>query len=213
MLVVGGAAVFACVKIAAEFQPNHLPLHASVTSTPIPWLPEPVKRWEAPVHEMAKKYNIDPNLLMIIITMESGGNPKAQSGVGAQGLMQVMPGTAKDIAAKYLKKPRTSYDLYDPATNIEFGAAYLAYLRDEFGTANQAPTWDGTVELVAAGYNGGPGAAISLYKGEGLSDMQTVSYSRDALNMWRERKNKESPTYTRWADRGGMHLVKAAEAQ
>jgi len=71
------------------------------------------------------------------MTIESGGYSKAGSSADAQGLMQVTPPTAKDIAAKYLKKPASSYDLMDPRTSVEFGSAYLAYLRKNFGSYNK----------------------------------------------------------------------------
>jgi hypothetical protein len=189
--------------------------------TPIPyqpagitaaWIPSTVKHWSGPINQMAKKYDVDPNLIAIIMTMESGGDAKAESSDKAQGLMQITPPTAKDIAAKFLKQPRKTYNLQDPGTNVEFGTAYLAYLRDQFGTARQGPDWTSTVELVAAGYNGGPGAANSLEEGKGLQDTQTVVYSRDAFNMWRERHIADSPTFDRWVERGGSLLINAARA-
>lgn len=189
---------------------HHTALQPKSDHLTVQWLPATVTRWQEPIVEMAKKYGIDPDLLAIIMTMESGGNPQAHSEADAQGLMQVTPPTAKDIAAKFLKHPVTAYDLFDPRTSIEFGAAYIAHLRDTFGEASQGPGWNTTVELIAAGYNGGPGAANSLEKGEGLRDMQTVSYSRDAYNMWRERHADNSPTFTRWQERGGESLIKAA---
>lgn len=201
VLILLGAIMFDSVKhetVALTPQTN------TITS---PWIPASVKQWEPIIQEMSRKYNIDPTLIAIIITIESGGNPKAESHVGAQGLMQVMPLTAKDIAAKYLKEPVETYDIYDPRTNIEFGTSYLAYLRDEFADASQGPSWNETVELIAAGYNGGPGAAGKLHRGEGLESTETVSYSRDAFNMWRERNAPHSPTYDRWLNRGGSSLV------
>lgn len=175
------------------------------------WIPDSVRRWQSIIREMGKKYNVDPNLIAIVITLESGGDPRAESGSGAKGLMQVTDLTAGDIAKKFLKEPRQEYDLMDPRTNIEFGTAYLAYLRDEFGTAKQGPDWTATVELVAAGYNGGPGTASALEKGEGLRDPEPVIYSRDAFNMWRERYAPKSPTFDRWAERGGSRLLDAAK--
>jgi len=186
------------------------PLSPENGKVTISWLPDSVKQWQKPMEQMGKKYNIDPDLLAILMTMESGGNPKAHSEADAQGLLQVTPPTAKDIAAKFLKKPVSQYDLYDPQTSIEFSAAYLAYLRDTFGTQQQAPDWNVTVELIAAGYNGGPGAAASLEKGEGLHDSQTIMYSRDAYNMWRERHAPSSPTFDRWKERGGSRLLTKA---
>lgn len=176
------------------------------------WLSPTVRHWESAIDTAAKRYDIDPNLIAIIMTLESGGYTKADSGQ-AQGLMQVTPLTGRDIAKKHLKQPRTSYDLFDPSTSIEFGAAYLAYLRTEFCDYHDGPKWDSCVELIAAGYNGGPGAANSLYKGEGLRDTQTLIYSRDAFNMWRERRAASSPTYERWLERGGQELVDKAVAE
>jgi soluble lytic murein transglycosylase-like protein len=193
---------------------NHAkPLQPQSSSITIPWLPVTVQRWKVPIQEMARKYNIDPDLLAIIMIMESGGYAEARSEANAQGLMQVTPPTARDIAAKFLKQPGAAYDLYDPRTNIEFGAAYLSHLRDTFGATDHGPSWNTTVELVAAGYNGGPGAAGSLEKGQGLRGMQTLAYSRDVCNMWRERHADVSPTFERWAERGGSTLINKAETE
>ena len=98
------------------------------------------------------------------------------------------------------------------STNIEFGASYLAYLRDQFASYKQGPDWNASVELVAAGYNGGPLASAHLMEGKGLHDPQTVIYSRDAFNMWRERNSSDSPTFDRWKERGGIDLLNAAKA-
>ncbi len=203
LLVGFGVLLFSLIRSQAT------PLKPAASSITILWIPATVRRWQAPIVAMSKRYNIDPNLLAILMTMESGGDPKADSGE-AQGLMQITPATASDIASKFLLKPVKTYNLNDPTTSIEFGAAYLSYLRDQFGTNAQGPSWDYTVELVAAGYNGGPGAANDLEQGKGLTDTQTVVYSRDALNMWRERNAKDSPTYDRWLERGGSDLITAA---
>lgn len=176
------------------------------------WIPSTVKYWQAPINEEAKKYNLDPNFVAIIMTMESGGYAKAKSPDNAQGLMQVTPGTAKEIAAKHLKKPVSSYNLQDTKTNIEFGTAYLAYLRKTFQIPAQGPSWDITVEETAASYNAGPIAGLHLGQGKGLHDTQALIYSRDAFNMWRERHAKDSPTFDRWKERGGSALIDKAKA-
>jgi soluble lytic murein transglycosylase len=90
-----------------------------------------------------------PNALALAIARrESEFNPQAVSSVGARGLMQVMPGTAKMMAGKL----GVAYDAgrltSDPLYNAKLGSAYLAGLVDEFGNS---PV------LVAAGYNAGPG--------------------------------------------------------
>jgi len=212
LLILGGILVLACMEAIGFVHHAQVPLKAEASTITIPWISPTVKQWQAPILTMSRRYNIDPNVLAIIMTLESGGYAKANSGE-AQGLMQITPLTAKDIASKYLKVPVKSYNLYDPQTSIEFGAAYLAYLRNQFGSFEQGPAWDSTVELIAAGYNGGPGAASSLEEGNGLHDTQTLAYSRDAFNMWRERHAADSPTYDRWLERGGSSLVDMAKNQ
>lgn len=207
MFAAGAVAVLAVVGVATWHFNTQVPLPYQQAGITAAWLPPTVTHWRPLINQMAQKYNIDANVVAIVMTMESGGDPKALSEDNAQGLMQVTPLTAGDIAKKYLKEPRKAYDLADPATNIEFGAAYLAYLRDTFGEPQQSPSWDYTVELVAAGYNGGPGAAGNVYRGNGLTDTQTVVYSRDAFNMWRERHAPDSPTFDRWKERGGQELL------
>lgn len=182
---------------------------ASIT---IGWLPQTVVRWRNDIEVQAKKYDIDANLIAIIMTLESGGNPQANSGQ-ALGLMQIAPPTGGDIAQKYLRAPEAKYNLLDAKTNIEFGAAYLSHLREVFCDYSDGPTWDTCAELIAAGYNGGPGAANQLYLGNGLASVETATYSRNALNMWRERAAKSSPTYDRWLEAGGQTMIDAAKKQ
>ena len=211
-LALGAAIILIIWGISALITHSRLPLKPEENSITSPWIPATVKKWQTPIDQMAAKYQVDPNFIAIIMTMESGGDPKAASSAGAKGLMQITGPTAKDIAGKFLKTPTNNYNLSDPATNIEFGVAYLSYLRKTFGGWEQGPSWDYTVELVAAGYNGGVGAANRVFTGKGLTDTQTVVYSRDAFNMWRERFQKDSSTYDRWLERGGQALIDAAKA-
>ena len=102
-----------------------------------------------PVTEVAKQVLAVPTeLALAIARRESEFNPGAVSAVGARGLMQLMPGTAKLVAPKL----GLAYDYgkltADPGYNVRLGSAYLAQLRTEFGPSPL---------LVAAGYNAGPG--------------------------------------------------------
>ena len=94
----------------------------------------------------ARRHNLSEALLVAVITVESRGKPQARSHKGAQGLMQLIPATAKRFGVK---------DAYQPAQNIAGGAAYLDWLLREF---------DGDVFLALAGYNAGEGA-VRKHKG------------------------------------------------
>jgi soluble lytic murein transglycosylase-like protein len=85
---------------------------------------------------------VDEAFLRAVIHAESAFNPNALSLKGAQGLMQLMPGTASDMGV---------LDAFDAAQNIHGGARYLAQL---------LRTFDGDEQLAAAAYNAGPGAVL-----------------------------------------------------
>lgn len=93
---------------------------------------------------VAAKTELPRSLVNAVIMQESNNNPNAVSHKGAQGLMQIMPGTARDIAKEL---GVTDYDLKDKETNQRFGEYYLAKQLKRFGTP----------ELALAAYNAGPG--------------------------------------------------------
>lgn len=94
----------------------------------------------------SRKYGVDEAVVRAIIHAESAFNPKALSRVGAQGLMQLMPATARRFGVG---------DAFDASQNIRGGVQYLAWLLKRF---------DGNLTLAAAGYNAGEGA-VDKYKG------------------------------------------------
>ena len=91
---------------------------------------------------------VAPELALSIARRESEFDPKVVSPAGARGLMQVMPGTAKMMAAKVGLPYEAARLTTDPVYNAKLGSAYLAELVAEFGAVPA---------LVAAGYNAGPG--------------------------------------------------------
>ena len=96
---------------------------------------------------VARRYKIRPEIFLRQLNQESGFQVGARSPVGAQGIGQIMPGTARGLA----KQLGVSVDdvLYDPETNIEASALYLRQQLDAFG---------GDYRMALAAYNAGPGA-------------------------------------------------------
>lgn len=93
----------------------------------------------------AKEDGLDPILVAALIRQESSFNPRANSPVGARGLMQVMPSVGRSIAAKKGIGPWNPDLLYDPAINIRLGTSHLSGLVHEYAS----------VERVLAAYNAG----------------------------------------------------------
>lgn len=100
------------------------------------------------VMRQAQDRELDPSLIYGVMRRESLFDPRARSHVGALGLMQLMPSTARRVARSLgMKKPRKS-DILHVETNIRFGTHYLKTVMNRF---------ENNVALAAAAYNAGPG--------------------------------------------------------
>lgn len=124
----------------------------------------------------SKIQKLSPALTMAVIRTESNFDPRAVSISGAQGLMQLMPGTSKDLKLG---------DPFDPEENIHGGTRYLRYLLDRF---------DQNLTLALAAYHAGPGT-VSRYGGV-PPIRQTKRYIKKVLRFYdhylteAERKEK-----------------------
>ncbi len=98
-------------------------------------------RWQGRIAELAAKYDISPMLLEALVWQESRWHENALSPVGARGLAQLMPGTARQMGV----------NADDPHANLEGGARYLREQLDRFG---------GDIEKALAAYNAGPGRVV-----------------------------------------------------
>ena len=98
----------------------------------------PSSRFDPFIDEAAEKYDVPASLVKAIIKAESDFNPKAVSTAGAQGLMQLMPETARDLGVN---------NTFDPRENILGGVRYFRGLLDQF---------HGSIPLALAAYNAGP---------------------------------------------------------
>ena len=97
--------------------------------------------YAAKVQELSARFDLSPALIEALVWQESRWRVNAVSPVGARGLAQLMPGTARDLGV----------DSSDPFANLEGGARYLRQQLDRF---------DGDIERALAAYNAGPGRVI-----------------------------------------------------
>ena len=118
------------------------------------------------INNAAETSGVEGRLLHAVITAESNYNPKALSPKGAQGLMQLMPRTARQYGVS---------NAFDPKQNIQGGARYLAYLLRLF---------DNDVVLSVAAYNAGENAVIS--HGRKVPPFrETTAYVSKVINLYK----------------------------
>ncbi|MFN3202448.1 MAG: lytic transglycosylase domain-containing protein [Bradymonadia bacterium] len=122
------------------------------------------------VQQAAEHYQLPEALIWAVMKIESGFNPRAVSNKGAQGLMQLMPGTAGDMGVT---------DAFDPQQNILGGARYLRILANQF---------DGDLVLTLSGYHAG-GGAVGRNSTPKIPYEQTAKYVRAVLNAYYQFKD------------------------
>jgi soluble lytic murein transglycosylase-like protein len=146
------------VALAQALKPQLAPPDAAAPDAPAPVPPEQINQL---VQQNADIWQVDPALIKSVIANESSFNANAQSPVGAQGLMQLMPETAASLGVK---------NPFDPAQNVAGGTRYLRSLLDRF---------KGDTRLAVAAYNAGPNA-VEKY-GDVPPYSETQSYVKNVL--------------------------------
>ena len=137
------------------------------------------------INSASSQHGIDAALIMAMMGTESSHNPNATSPVGAAGLMQILPSTAKGLGVPANK-------IYDPQTNIFYGTQYYRQMLDQF----KDPA------LALAAYNAGPGmvaAAIKANQAKGLptdvGSLNLPSETRDYVQRVISRYQQASAAY------------------
>jgi soluble lytic murein transglycosylase len=127
-----------------------------------------IKKYDSIISQASEKFNIEPPLVKAVIKAESGFDHRAVSKKGAQGLMQLMPDTANDMAVD---------DPYDPTQNIFGGTKYLSKLMERYNKK---------LEHVLAAYNAGP-EKVDQYKGV-PPYKETKTFVKRVLSYYEEFK-------------------------
>lgn len=150
----------------ARFTPSTRP-----TTVPAPMMISDslIEEWMA---RASAKYNIPLPLVRAVVHAESNFDRFAVSHKGASGLMQLMPGTAREMYVR---------DIFDVRDNIEGGVRYLRVLANEFG---------GQMEKIIAAYNAGP-EAVRKYDGAIPPYDETQAYVRKVLALYYKYKEQE----------------------
>lgn len=175
------APVSAVGSVTTESAPEVDP---SDTPEPPAALPAPVRAWWPEIVAAAEPHRVSPELVALVVWLESNGEPTAVSPTGARGLMQLMPATATKLAQARGEPPPTPTELLDPQRSLELGCAHLAALGVELGITPTATALDGAdVHRLAIAYNGGSKVLSAWERGEALP-IETERYSAALRERW-----------------------------
>lgn len=172
-LLHGGEATFNR-SLVATITPDEAPFPAEPGLIPVEpptavvlpvYRPLEARPFAALIETVSIKHGIDPAVIHAVIEAESNYRPSAKSRVGARGLMQVMPSTARELGMK------GAGQLFDPRQNLEAGVKYLKSLLERF---------NGDLPTAIAAYNAGPGA---VSRHDGIPPYpETQNYVRKVLS-------------------------------
>ena len=164
-------------KDKREDEPDDVEQH----NLQIAWLPPSVTQWQKYIEDAAERHDVSADVLALMLLVESHGEALATSSGGARGLMQVMPKTGRAIAEERGISDFDTAKLFDPETNIDFGAWYLAEMMRRFSEQPER-----SQELAISAYNAGPGSVAAFLSGTGSLPEVTVGYKNMLLSLLSE---------------------------
>ena len=155
------------------------------------WSPDQIARLADVVVDRADRYDLDPELVLAVMSVESTFRFRARSRVGALGLMQVMPSTGRLYARRAGVRWRGAPTLYDPVANIRIGTRYLAWLIKKFR---------GDLPLALTSYCHGIGRVKRILRKQGKLSRRRLRYSRRVLRTlaaFRRERQRASKRHRR----------------
>ena len=150
----------------------------------------------------SKKYHVDPVLVFSVIKVESSFKPDATSDVGARGLMQLMEDAYDWVKFRLDDDSESFEDMYDPETNIKYGAYYLSFLMDRY---------DGSIDLTAAAYHCGMGQVDSWLEDGTISaekfDVKDIPKENDQTSHYVNKINEAYSAYKKILSERGLDSI------
>jgi soluble lytic murein transglycosylase-like protein len=171
--------------VVTSASPNNTPANTNIA----PIFTREIQHWANDITRWANILSLDPNLVAVVMQIESCGDPRALSSAGAKGLFQVMP-----------YHFNAGEDPYNPETNALRG---LNYLSKSLNTAR------GSVRLALAGYNGGIGV---ITRGEWTWASETIRYVYYGAPIYEDARMglASSPKLDEWYQKYGAGLCRQA---
>lgn len=183
--LITGLSLSAPITTSASKQHQKLQLSGNIS----PIFTKEIQHWSDDITRWANESSLDPNLVAVVMQIESCGDPRALSSAGAMGLFQVMP-----FHFQAGENP------YNPDTNALRGMNYLA---------NSLNTARGNVRLALAGYNGGIGV---ITRGEWTWASETMRYVYYGAPIYEDARAglTSSPNLDEWYKKYGAGLCRQA---
>ncbi len=176
MLIAAAALIILCVFLARD----------GISTLANTFYP---RTYQKIVQQYAEEYDVDENIVFAIIRTESNFRPKAESKVGARGLMQITEETFAWIKSKIAKEEALTFDdLYDPQVNIRFGTYLISYCLLRY---------EGDLSTAAAAYHSGLGLVDGLVQNPKYSQngKTLTEFPYEQMNLYVYKVNKNYKRY------------------